>query len=106
MTGQPSLGDIVAKEKLTEVASGSELPASTESKTTPYVVGDYYNLESVLFRCRAEVVAVHEHEIVVQPFRFDEPKMLRYHNGLSEPFMGTMIIAKATIVRASPWVPN
>jgi hypothetical protein len=92
----------MAKEKL-EVVSESQ--GSTVSKNSVIDVGGYFTLETSLCILRGEVVDVTDHEIVVKPFRFDQTPMIRYHNGLSEPFLTDMIVSRHQLVMAKVWSP-
>lgn len=79
---------------------------STTSRDTAFDIGDYFTIENVNFYLRGEIVAIYEHEIVVKPFRFDQNPMIKYHNGLSEPFLTEMILGRDTITVAKRWNPS
>lgn len=79
---------------------------STTSRDTAFEETDFYSIETVLFHLRGEVVAIYENELVVKPFRFDQNPMIRYHNGLSEPFISEMILGRHNVVLAKRWTPN
>lgn len=79
---------------------------STTSRVTAYEEGNYYSVETVLFHLRGEVVKIYDQELVVKPFRFDQHPMIKYHNGLSEPFLSEMILQRSSIVMSKQWNPS
>lgn len=90
----------MAKEKETSAQE------SINSKPSGFVVGDYYTVTTSLFDLRGEVTELHEQEVVIRPFRFDSHSMIRFHNGLSEPFLSEMILGRNQIVVAKRWSPS
>lgn len=78
---------------------------STTSRDTAFEVGSYWVIESSLAWLRGEIVEVLPNEIVVKPFRFEQNCSIKYHNGLSEPFLKEMVIGRSQIVHAKQWSP-
>lgn len=88
-----------AKEKTKEEKS------SSTSTSSAFVENSFYTVETTLGILRGEVTKITDMELVIAPFRFEQNSMVRYHNGLSEPFLKPMIIGRASIVHAKEWYP-